>query len=181
MRSGDSWASLEGSYSTSVSNRKTENPCLNDPGVPLVETGKCRGLFVFIKLDDAESKERWLGFFSNVQINARHDHPIPIESKMDSMIKDDIKTFLTADPSITPSKISNGYGIGYSPITVSNAAGNNNTLNNFVYRSKAKDPESASNSRNLLSNFEKYVSNKVDNPDTEKSVDKERNEEVLKV
>lgn len=130
--------------------------------------------------DDLESKYVAY-FFSNVQISARHDHPIPIESKMDSIIKDDIKTSLNVDPSVTPSKISNGYGIGYSPITVSNAAGNNNTLNNFVYRTKAKDPISACNSRNLLSNFEKYVSNKVDNPDMEKSVDKERNEEVLKL
>lgn len=167
--------------STSVTNRKNENPCLNHPGVPLIASGKCRGSFVVIKPDDLESNERWLGFFSNVQMSARHDHPIPIESKMDSISKDDIKTSLNVDLSITPSKISNGYGIGYSPITVSNAAGNNKTLNNFVYRTKAKDPESACNSRNLLSNFEKYFSNKVDNPDTEKSVDKERNEEVLKL
>ena len=69
---------------TSVStNRKNENPCMNHLGEPLIASAPRKGLFEFIKQDDVESTERWLGFFSNDEINAGHSHSIPIESKMD--------------------------------------------------------------------------------------------------
>jgi hypothetical protein len=54
------------------------------------------------------------------------------------------------DPSITRRKISSGYGISYSPLSVSNAAGKNNTLKNYAYRNKVKDLESPCNNRLLL-------------------------------
>jgi hypothetical protein len=49
---------------------------------------------------------------------------------MDSKLKLDIKKALQVDPSVTPNSINNGFGLGYSPITISNAAGNSKTLSN---------------------------------------------------
>jgi hypothetical protein len=66
------------------------------------------------------------------------------------MLKDGITTLLNMDPSITRRKISSRYGISYSPLSVSNAAGNNNTLKNYAYGNKVKDLESPCNNRLLL-------------------------------
>ena len=39
---------------------------------------------------------------STANAAARHNHPIPIESKMDSKLKLDIDEALEVDPSVTP-------------------------------------------------------------------------------
>jgi hypothetical protein len=56
---------------------------MNHLGEPLIASAQCKGLFAFIKQDDVESTERWLGFFSNDEINVGHRHSIPIGRKMD--------------------------------------------------------------------------------------------------
>ena len=65
------------------------------------------------------------------------NHPIPIESKMDSKLK--LEIALQVDSSITPNSISNGFGLGYSPITISNTEGNSNTLSYYIYMNKIKN------------------------------------------
>jgi hypothetical protein len=57
----------------------------------------------------------------------------------------DIKKALQVDPSVTPNSINNGFGLGYSPITISNAAGNSKTLSNYIYRNKIKHGSSSAN------------------------------------
>ena len=49
------------------------------------------------------------------------------------MLKDDKKTPLNMIPSFTHSKINDGCGIGYSPLSLSNVTGNHNALNNYLY------------------------------------------------
>jgi hypothetical protein len=162
-------------------NRKHDNPCLNHPGAALRNTSKCDGSFIYVQPDDQTSKERWLAFMSTANAAARHNHPIPIESKMDSKLKLDIDKALEVDPSVTPHAISNGYGLGYSPITISNAAGNSKTLSNYIYKNKIKDGSSSAGGRHLIENFGKYIKNKVDAQDTKACVDEQRNTLVLEL
>ena len=48
-------------------------------------------------------------------------------AKRDTMLKDDKKTPLNMIPSFTHSKINDGCGIGYSPLSLSNVTGNHNS------------------------------------------------------
>lgn len=118
---------------------------------------------------------------STANAAARHNHPMPIESKMDSKLKLDIKKALEVDPSITPIAISNGFGLGYSPIAASNAAGNSKTLSNYIYKNKIKHGCTSASGQNLIENFDKYIKNKVDSQDTKACVDEERNALVLEM
>lgn len=95
---------------TAVSNRKHDNPCLNHPGAALRASNKCGGSFIYVKAET--SNERWLIFMSTSNVTAEHNHPIPIESKMDSKLQCDIRKALEVDPSVTPNSISNGFGLG---------------------------------------------------------------------
>ena len=87
--------------------------------------------------------------------------PILKREKKDAMLKIDIKTSLNIDPSITQSKINIGYGIGYSPLSGLNVTENQNTLNNYLKKG--------------IINFEEYMSRKLDDVDTEKCIDVDRN------
>ncbi len=166
---------------TAVSNRKHDNPCLNHPGAGLRHTSECKGCFIYVTPDDKTSNERWLGFMLTVNDAAQHNHPMPIESKIDSKLKLYIKKALEVDPSVTLNAISNGLGLGYSPIAASNSAGNSKTLSNYIYRHKIKHGSGLSSGQNLIENFDKYIKNKVDSQDTKACVDEERNALVLEM
>lgn len=118
---------------------------------------------------------------STANAAAQHNHPMPIESKMDSKLKLDIKKALEVYPSVTPNAISNGFGLGYSPIAASNAAGNSKTLSNYIYKNKIKHGSASASGQNLIENFDKYIKNKVDSQDTKACVDEERNALVLEM
>ena len=106
---------------------------------------------------------------------------MPIESKLDSKLKLDIKDALEKDPTKKPNDISKGHGIGYNPMAVSHAATGPSTLASMVYRAKGKDGTSLHAVKNILENFDKIIKNKIDEADRKHSVDDGRDAEVMKL
>ena len=154
--------------------------CLSHPDASLRETEICH-VMCYIKPTDPKSKERWMAFMSTTTEIAEHKHPMPIESKLDSKLKLDIKDALEKDPTKKPNDISKGHGIGYNPMAVSHAATGPSTLASMVYRAKGKDGTSLHAVKNILENFDKIIKNKIDEADRKHSVDDGRDAEVMKL
>ena len=102
----------EESCKTSNSNSKKGNPCMNHPWEPLVGSAQWEGFFLYlsnhIMWNEPNGGFYW---FLNDQLRA---HPKK-RAKRDTMLFDGKKTSLNMNPSFTPSKINDGYGIGYNP------------------------------------------------------------------
>jgi len=93
-------------------------------------------------------------------------------------VKQDIEKAVQLNPTITPSEISRGFGIGYSPMCASLAAENRSTLTSEVRRTKYKELSTLASDRYLLANFETHTKKKVDEEGSKNS-EEERDKEVL--
>ncbi len=87
-------------------NRRHESSCLSHPGAKLKHSGPCPVIFVYARpataedygdeenkpenlelCDPVETNKRWLGILSDdTEGKPLHNHPIPVESKIDSKV-----------------------------------------------------------------------------------------------
>jgi hypothetical protein len=102
---------------------------------------------------------------------------MPVASKLGSKLKEDIEKAVRLDPSKTCDDISKGFGLGYSPSSFTIAAANKGTLSHFVNQSKID--LSGKVNRNIISNFDGLVKNKVDEMDTKNAESNDLNNRNL--
>ena len=154
-----------------IPNINRKNDCLCHPTAPLKQTGKCPSTLVYIRPLLDSDKRRWLGLLKTDPSPGKpsHNHLEPIESKLPSVLKDDIRKLVTENPDFTNSDISKGVGLGYSPMMISPAAANKTTLSNFSSRSR--NHLSGNSAKVIIEDFNKYVKNGIDENDEERGWD----------
>lgn len=168
--------------SRAISNRMRDNDCLSHSATaPLKSSGKCPAYFIYIRPFLEDDNRRWLGIASACPSTAgdpSHNHPEPIESKLDSSVKEDISKAVRENPSYTTDDFSKGIALGYNPICKSIAAAKKSTLSNFV--NSARVDLCGNSARHLIENFNQLVKADIDERDSKEAEDVELVAEVLK-
>ena len=150
-----------------------ENDCLSHPSASLNRTGDCPIYFVYIRPKDENDKRRWIGNMDKLEDDIpSHNHPQPIESKLNSMLVADVAHALQTNPSYTANELSKGRGLRYNPAAVSIAAANPATFSNVVNRIKRR-VTSGKNAQYIIENFDSVVKNAIDERDNERIEDDE--------
>lgn len=132
---------------------------------------------VYIKPIMESDKRRWLGFLSAEESPAKHCHPMPVESKIGSQLFEDLQNTVSRDPSKTASQISLGLGVGYMPVTKSEAAANKGMLRHVI--NQIKLDINGSKAIDLIKNFDKFIKNNIDERDTAACLTEGLDAEVL--
>ncbi len=144
-----------------------ENDCLYHPSAPLVRTGDCPIYFFYICPKNENDKRRWIGVMEKLEDDIpSHNHPQPIESKLNSLLVADVAHALQTNSNYTANELSKGMGLSYNPVAVSLAAANPATFNNAVNRIK-RGVTSGNTVQYIVENFDVVVKNKIDERDNE--------------
>lgn len=165
-----------------LANKHTTNTCIRHHLSHSVEkTGKCDSMLIYVSPLDAKDNRRWLGCLptnGSSSIVAPHStHSKPVPSKLGSLLKEAVIKKLAQDPSTSTTDISLGHALGFCPISVSIAAANKKTLENFVQSQRIDF--SGDSSKLTVSDFDKMVKEKIDIYESKIAEDNEMYRRVL--
>jgi len=146
----------------SVANKMRENDCLCHPSAPLQLSGKCPIYFIYIRPKDNNDKRRWLAVMERLDNGIpSHNHPKPIESKLNAVVLTDLQAALHSNPSYTANDLSKGRGMPYTPAAVSLAATNPASFSNTVNRLR-RGVTAGRTAQYIIENFDTVVKNPIE-------------------
>ena len=167
-----------------LANKHSTNTCIKHHlSHSLERTGKFDSMLIYISPLDPKDNRRWLGCLptsgSSSFVLPHLTHTMPVPSKIGSLLKEAVVKKLAEDPSTSTSEISIGHALGFCPISVSLAAANKKTLENFVQSQRIDF--SGDSSKLTISDFDKLIKEKIDLLESEKAEDKQMYRRVLEL
>lgn len=165
-----------------LANKHTTNTCIKHHlSHSLEKTGKCNSMLIYVSPLDGKDNRLWLGCLltngSSSIVVPHSTHTKLVPSKLGSLLKEAVVKKLTQDPSTSTSDISLGHALGFCPISVSIAAANKKTLENFE-QSQRIDFSGDSSELTML-DFDKLVKEKIDICESKIAEDNEMYRKVL--
>ena len=102
-----------------VCNSTIHNTCREHSNFPLVQVSDCDVEFVYLKPEDANDNQRWIGGLlrkhSFPTAKNFHSHGRIASHRIPQKVRQEITSAVIANPSLSTSQISNGQGIEYRP------------------------------------------------------------------
>lgn len=148
--------------------------CPKHPAYKLVRAENCPVQFVYLHVylqKFHEDHKRWIGGIICTQkesLKNLHSHAIHNSNKISQSVKDQISSAVESNPSLTPSDISLGKGIGFTPSAVDASSSHLGKVARVI--SKAKK-SSACNARDWSPTTSEKHAEEVDETDFQKSGD----------
>lgn len=135
-------------------------------------------IMVYIRPILESDNRRWLGFLSTKTQSAKHNHPMPVESKLGSQLSQDLEIAVKRDPTKTTSEIQLGIGLGFMPMCKSTAAANKETVSHYLGR--CRSDYSGAKAQDLIKQFDVFIRNRIDEEDSVASHNLLRNCDAMK-
>ena len=156
---GVKYCSFTGCHYTAPVRKK--RPCPHHKNL-LSRTSSCPVEFVYIYPEESSDKRRWIGGLlrcpkGNVQ--NLHNHSLPPPSTIAQCIKEKISRAIQLNPTLKPSDIACGRGVGFVPSAVDSACSHLGKVSREVQ--KAKEAAGMTNAKWTPSEFE-VLADKID-------------------
>ena len=148
--------------SFATSNKQRHNRCLRHEDSVLKSSGKCNGVFVYVRPKESKDVRRWLGFLT--KNDGGHNHPCPITTKPGSKVEEMVAECVRRDPTKTPRDLAKGYGLPCLPGAISVAAANTSCLANI--RNKYLIDTGSATTINLVKRFDVLIKSQIDDADS---------------
>ena len=108
---------------------------------PLERTHDCPVEFVYIHPKDGSDRRRWIGGIVRCQKSPTenfHNHKIHPANKIAQCVKEKIGHAISVNPTLTPSDIASGKGLGFIPSAVDGASNHTGKVSLEIRKTKQK-------------------------------------------
>ena len=123
---------------------REKRPCQAHPSYSLVKTENCPVDYAYLYPPNFEKdKWRWVAGLvrnQNESTDNLHNHPMHGASKISAHVSTTISQAVKANPSLTPSDIQTGKGIGFIPAAVDGASSHLGKISRIVSKTRQQSP-----------------------------------------